>query len=181
VPGTPGIAPPPPPPPPPLPGLSGSFRYESTTRLGKGVAASLGTKDFDGVRAEGKSTTWTIPAGQIGNAKPINVVSESWYSPELQVTVYSRYSDPRTGESIYRLASIKRAPPPADLFQVPAGYEVTDRSKMAEEMRARSREARDRAREERQRALEERRRALEEQRRQLDEQQRQLDAERKGG
>jgi hypothetical protein len=181
LPGASGIAPPLPPVPPRLPGVSGSFRFESTTRLGKGVPAALGTKDFEGVRAEGKSTTWTIPAGQIGNAKPISVVSESWYSPDLQVTVYSRYSDPRTGESIYRLAAIKRAPPPADLFGIPAGYEVTDRSKMAEEMRARAHEARDRARDERARMLDERRRQLDEQRHQIEEQQRELDAERRKG
>ena len=181
VPRTPGVAPPAPPAPPPLPGISGSFRFESTMRLGKGVTASLGTRDFDGVRAEGKSTTWTIPAGQIGNAKPINVVSEAWYSPELQVTVYSRYSDPRTGESIYRLGSIKRGAPAADLFLVPAGYKVRDRSQLAEDIRARERELRDKSREDRKRLLEERRLQLEEQRRRLEEQQRQLDEERRKG
>ena len=76
---------------------------------------------------EGKSTTWTIPAGEIGNKKPIQVVSESWYSPELQVTMYSRYNDPRTGESIYRLAGVKRAEPAADLFKVPDDYRMRKR------------------------------------------------------
>src|SRR5690606_26556263 len=93
------------PPAPPLPGVQ-TFRFESTARLGPGVTTSLGSKAFDGVRADGKSTTWTIPAGRIGNRNPINIQSETWYSPELQVTVYSRYSDPRTGESIYRLSGI---------------------------------------------------------------------------
>jgi hypothetical protein len=100
------------------------MRFEDMGHLGKGETKSLGTKDFDGVKAEGKSTTWTIPAGKIGNKNPINVTSESWYSPDLQVTVYSRYNDPRTGESVYRLASIKRAEPQADLFKVPADYTV---------------------------------------------------------
>jgi hypothetical protein len=76
-------------------------------------------RDVEGVKAEGKSTTWTIPAGEIGNRKPIDVVSESWYSPDLQVTVYSRYNDPRTGETVYRLANLKRAEPSPDLFKVP--------------------------------------------------------------
>ncbi|HET7400308.1 MAG TPA: hypothetical protein VFJ62_00960, partial [Usitatibacter sp.] len=58
---------------------------------------------------------------------PINVTSESWYSPDLRVTVYSRYDDPRTGESIYRLAAIKRGDPAADLFRVPADYRVRNR------------------------------------------------------
>ena len=40
------------------------------------------------------------------------------------MTVYSRYNDPRTGESIYRLAGIRRAEPAADLFKVPADYSV---------------------------------------------------------
>ena len=105
------------------------MRFESTAALGKGVTSKLGTREFDGVKAEGTSTVWTIPAGQIGNRNPINVTSESWYSPDLQVTVYSRHNDPRTGESIYRLASLKRAEPPADLFKVPEGYSIKGRTR----------------------------------------------------
>jgi hypothetical protein len=124
------VPPVPPLPPIPMPGLD-TMRFESTAHLGKGTTTNLGTKDFDGVKAEGKSVVWTIPAGKIGNRNPINVTSEKWYSPDLQVTVYSRHSDPRTGESIYRLASIKRAEPQADLFKVPEGYETKGRGKRA--------------------------------------------------
>ena len=106
---------------PPMPGVD-SFRFESPERLGKGVTSALGSRDFDGVKAEGKQTTWTIPAGQIGNAKPINITSERWYSPELEITVYSRYNDPRTGETLYRLQGIRRGEPAADLFRVPEDY-----------------------------------------------------------
>ncbi len=128
VPPVPGVAPVPPVPPiPPLPGIT-TMRFESTARLGKGVTTSLGMKDFDGVKAEGKSTTWTIPAGEIGNKNAITVMRESWYSPDLQVTVYTRHSDPRTGESIYRLASIRRGEPPADLFKVPDDYKTRSRA-----------------------------------------------------
>jgi hypothetical protein len=129
TPPKPGMAPPPPVPPvPPIPGVQ-TMRFESVGKLGKGTTTSLGTKEFDGVKAEGKQTTWTIPAGEIGNRNPINVTSESWYSPDLQVTVYSRYNDPRTGESIYRLAGIKRGEPGADLFKVPADYQVKSRNR----------------------------------------------------
>jgi hypothetical protein len=122
VPPVPPVAAVPPVPPlPPMPGVH-TLRFESTARLGKGVTTQLGAKDFDGVRAEGKSTVWTIPAGQIGNRNPINVTSETWYSPDLKVTVYSRYNDPRTGESIYRLANIRRGEPSPTLFSVPEGY-----------------------------------------------------------
>ena len=85
-------------------------------------------KDFDGVKAEGKSTVWTIPAGEIGNRNAIQITSESWYAPDLKVTVYSRYHDPRTGESVYRLAGIRRAEPARDLFTIPAGFETRDRT-----------------------------------------------------
>jgi hypothetical protein len=117
---------PPMPPMPPMPGVN-TMRFESTAHLGKGETKSLGTKDFEGVKAEGKQTTWTIPAGKIGNRNPINVTSESWYAPDLQVTMYSRHSDPRTGESIYRLAALKRAEPSPDLFKVPEDYTTKGR------------------------------------------------------
>lgn len=130
VPPTPSVAPPAPPIPPipPIPGVH-TLRFESTAHLGKGVTTQLGDKHFDGVRAEGKSTVWTIPAGKIGNRNPINITSETWYSPELQVTVQSRYHDPRTGETVYRLANIRREEPSAELFKVPEDYSVKGRGR----------------------------------------------------
>jgi hypothetical protein len=92
----------------------------------KATAKDLGTRDFDGVRAEGKSRSYTIPAGEIGNKNPITVTTETWYSPELQVTVYSKRSDPRVGDTIYRLANIKRNEQPIALFSVPADYTVKE-------------------------------------------------------
>jgi hypothetical protein len=89
-----------------------------------GVTTSLGSRDFDGVRADGTKTTWTIPAGRIGNEKPIEIVAERWYSPELMIVVYSRHADPRTGERIYRLEGLKREEPSADLFKPPADFET---------------------------------------------------------
>ena len=86
----------------------------------------LEARSFDGVMAEGTRTTVTIPAGEIGNEQPINIVDERWYSPELQVVVMTRHSDPRTGETTYRLTNISRAEPPAALFQVPSDYAVRD-------------------------------------------------------
>src|SRR5882672_10308515 len=90
---------------------------------GQGVTTALGSKEFDRIRADGSRTTWTIPAGKIGNEKPIDVVSERWYSPELLLVVSSRYFDPRRGETTYRLTGLKRGEPDASLFQVPADFE----------------------------------------------------------
>ena len=93
---------------------------------GKGERKSLGTRDFEGVKADGTQTTHTIPAGQIGNEKPIVITTERWFSPELQLVVYARTRDPRAGETTYRLANLRRGEPPADLFRVPADYRKRD-------------------------------------------------------
>ena len=90
-------------------------------------AEDLGVQNMEGVLAAGKRTTTTIPAGKIGNVKDIQVVSEQWFSEELQVLVMTRHSDPRSGETIYRLRNILRAEPDPSLFTVPADYQVMQR------------------------------------------------------
>ncbi|MBL8525640.1 MAG: hypothetical protein JNN20_18315 [Betaproteobacteria bacterium] len=110
-----------------MPQLSGLMNsFQDVKWSSKSTTTQLGTRDFDGVRAEGKNVSYTIPAGEIGNKNPIVVSTETWYSPELQMTVYSKISDPRVGDSIYRLTNIKRGEPAATLFMVPDGYSVKD-------------------------------------------------------
>jgi hypothetical protein len=53
------------------------------------------------------------------------VVSESWYSSDLQIMILIKHSDPRVGDTVYRLTSISRTEPPSSLFQVPPDYTVT--------------------------------------------------------
>jgi hypothetical protein len=100
----------------------------------KAVSRDLGTRDFDGVRAEGKQRSYEIPAGEVGNRNPIVVRDETWYSPELQVTVYSKHSDPRSGDYVYRLENLRRGEPDAALFAVPPDYRVRDMGKMGKRM-----------------------------------------------
>lgn len=100
---------------------------------------NLGRQTFEGVEAEGSRTTTTIPAGQIGNDLPINIVSEQWYSPELQLLVMTKHSDPRTGETTYRLTNINRAEPDRSLFEVPSDYTMRN---LAEEKRRAAEELR---------------------------------------
>ncbi len=95
-----------------------------TLPRGKGETKKLGTKEFDGIKADGTQTTHTIPAGEIGNERPIVITSERWFSPEYNIVVYAKQSDPRTGDTIYRLTNFKRAEPPADLFKVPSDYKA---------------------------------------------------------
>lgn len=92
-----------------------SGRYDSKTE-------DLGTRDFEGVSATGTRRTTTIPAGAIGNERPIEIVYERWYSKDLGMVVYSKNNDPRFGEQTYRLTNINRSEPDPSLFTVPAGY-----------------------------------------------------------
>lgn len=86
----------------------------------------LGTQTMEGLLVTGVRTTRTIPAGEIGNEKPISVVTEVWTSPDLKTIVYSKRSDPRMGEQTFKLANIVRAEPDASLFTVPPDFKVTD-------------------------------------------------------
>jgi hypothetical protein len=85
----------------------------------------LGTQTIEGLSAQGKRETVTIPAGQIGNERPIEIVTETWFSPDLHTMVLRKHSDPRVGDSTYRLTEIKRNEPDASLFQPPAGAKVS--------------------------------------------------------
>jgi TonB family protein len=90
----------------------------------QGKSESLGKQTIEGVEAEGTRITVTIPAGDIGNERAIEIVSERWYSSELQTVVMRRHSDPRFGETIYRLTNIDRSEPDKSLFEVPADYTI---------------------------------------------------------
>jgi hypothetical protein len=96
-----------------------SIRVQSTHE-------SLGTKTIEGLLVEGTRSTALLPEGAVGNDRPITMVSESWYSPDLKEVVESTHSDPRTGESGTRLTNIDRNNPDPSLFEVPAGYEMID-------------------------------------------------------
>ena len=85
---------------------------------------SLGIETIGGVNAEGTRTTRTIAAGEIGNEKPITIVSERWYSADIQMDVKSTHSDPRFGNTTNTLTKIQRTEPAATLFSVPAGYTI---------------------------------------------------------
>jgi hypothetical protein len=85
---------------------------------------------MEGVSATGERQTSTIETGEIGNDRPIEIVSERWYSPDLQVEVMARHSDPRSGEQITHLVNISRAEPDHSLFEVPEGYQITDGKQM---------------------------------------------------
>jgi hypothetical protein len=87
---------------------------------------SMGNQLIEGVEAEGTRSTVVIPAGAIGNERAIEIVSEQWYSPELQLVILSRHTDPRFGETTYSLTNLRRGDQPRWLFELPADYTISD-------------------------------------------------------
>ena len=94
-----------------------------TTR-GDVTKEDLGEQTVEGVLAKGSRTTTVMPAGSVDNDQPIRIVSEEWFSPELQVLVLTKHSDPRMGDTTYRLVDISRTEPAKALFELPAGYTI---------------------------------------------------------
>jgi hypothetical protein len=87
---------------------------------------NLGDQTIDGIHVTGTRMTHVIPAGKMGNEKPITVTSERWYSSELKATVSTKHDDPWAGELKTDLKNINTGEPDASLFTVPADYKVMD-------------------------------------------------------
>jgi len=117
------------PPPPGLPPTAVFIQRNALNAAGDDQESStevLGSQTMAGVLVNGVRTTHTIPAGQIGNEKPIQIVTEVWTSPDLQTIVYSKRSDPRMGDQTFQLTNIQRSEPDPSLFTVPADFKLLD-------------------------------------------------------
>lgn len=110
----------------PQPRVFAMQRTMSIKDEGQVNTEDLGSQTLEGVLVTGTRMTRTIPAGQIGNDKPISVVTEVWTSPDLKTVVYSKRTDPRIGEQTFKLTNIVRAEPDPALFTVPADFKVLD-------------------------------------------------------
>lgn len=98
-------------------GVTANDQVQPTTQ-------DLGSQTMEGALVNGVRTTLTIPAGQIGNDRAIDIVTEVWTSPDLKTVVYSKRSDPRMGEQTFQLTNIVRAEPDPSLFTVPADFKI---------------------------------------------------------
>jgi hypothetical protein len=103
-------------------GWASKFLELPTGESGQTTTESLGVKTIQGVTAEGTQLTRTIPAGAAGNANPIVITTERWYSPDLQVTVLETHTDPRFGTSTFQLTNIVRSEPDPTVFALPSDY-----------------------------------------------------------
>lgn len=88
------------------------------------VTTDLGSKTILGLSATGTRMTHTIPAGEIGNAKAIETVTERWVSTDLQIPLSMTHTDPMMGTMTTTVTAITRGEPNASLFQVPSDYKV---------------------------------------------------------
>ena len=126
--------------------IAGNKKFESKKE-------ALGKQTIEGVECEGTRSITTIPAGEMNNELPINIVTESWYSADLQVTILRKFNDPRYGEDVHRLTNIIRAEPAKELFEVPTDYTIKEgrggvffNEKIGEGMQLRMREVEEKVR-----------------------------------
>jgi hypothetical protein len=93
---------------------------------------NLGEQIILGFRARGTRVITTLPAGQIGNDRPIDIVSEQWFSPELELVMRSMHHDPWAGEFTTSIIRVSRGDQPTSLFEVPLPYKIIDAASESE-------------------------------------------------
>ncbi len=86
----------------------------------------VGPENMEGLVVEGTKSTHTMPVGEIGNDRPLVTTHESWFSKELNVTVLTKSSDPRSGDQTTRLTNLSRTSPDPLLFVPPPDYKIVE-------------------------------------------------------
>jgi hypothetical protein len=86
----------------------------------------LGTSTIMGVEVRGTRTTFTTPAGQIGNDRPLVHTNETWIAPSLGLTLRFIGDDPQSGKTTREVQSLEVGEPPISMFAPPEGYKVID-------------------------------------------------------
>jgi hypothetical protein len=91
------------------------------------VKEDLGARNIEGVDCTGTRQTTTIPAGAIGNEKPISIVRETWFAPVISAVVESTTDDPRYGKTTYQLKNVQLNEPSRSMFEPPPDFKVNVR------------------------------------------------------
>ncbi len=86
----------------------------------------LGMQTIAGVRATGRRITLLVPAAALGNANPVDTTYEIWIAEDLKILVKCVISNPVSGTHTFLLTSLDRTEPARSLFEVPAGYPVSE-------------------------------------------------------
>lgn len=119
--------------PPPPPPAGAPFRLQQSSApaaqnadTGNIHTETLPQDNIAGIDVTGTRTMQIIPSGTADNDRDINVVSETWTSPELGYIIRQSYYDPRSGRITTELTNIDRAEPDPSLFKIPDGYKVME-------------------------------------------------------
>jgi len=88
------------------------------------VKEDLGKRTIEGVECTGTQQTATIPVGEVGNERPIAIVTETWYAPSIAAVVQSSTNDPRFGQTTYQLRNVQLSEQQRQLFEPPSDYRV---------------------------------------------------------
>jgi hypothetical protein len=99
---------------------------EEAPRASTMASASLGTSVIDALTVEGTRETTSVAAGAYGNSKPLVITRELWHSPELDLDVLIKKSDPRSGTFLRKVEIISRNEPDPDYFTIPSDYTFLD-------------------------------------------------------
>jgi hypothetical protein len=86
----------------------------------------LGTRNIQGLRAEGTRSSYTVPIGRDQNDKPYVVVHESWYSPKLKIVILETNDDSSSGNTRNELIEINLGEPDTKQYRPPADYVIHD-------------------------------------------------------
>jgi len=103
----------------PAPDSGSSISFEPTL-------SDIGTRAITGVLARGCRRTVTIPKNAPGNDRDLVITTETWTSPELQITMFMETQDLRVGDTTLELENISRADPDRTLFAPPADSRIVD-------------------------------------------------------
>jgi hypothetical protein len=103
---------------------------------------SLGKRVIEGIEAEGTRRHIDDAALQVKSVmnSQSKLFLRAGSPPELQVVVMSKNSDPRMGETVYRLTGIGRAEQPRSLFEIPADYKIEEGGPLIQHFRHRKAE-----------------------------------------
>ncbi len=86
----------------------------------------LGTMQIEGFTVKGVRYTQIVPAGSVGNDKPMTTTSEHWFSDDFNIHLLTKSSSPESGQHVRRLVNIRSGDPDPLVFQVPADYTVKE-------------------------------------------------------
>jgi hypothetical protein len=86
----------------------------------------LGSRNIEGVTAGGSRSKRTIPAGQMGNDQPIEMVDEIWITQDLGLMMLRIEDNPLNGRTTTEVVELNQAEPDAALFAAPAGYRLEE-------------------------------------------------------